>query len=92
MEAPYVGRKEQKRLFRVYQYVHKRASQSSNKVFMHSTGKELVLAWMTGGFKLYATFGPLVPLPSAIRGCNTLLSWIKQEENSIFVLDSPVFG
>lgn len=92
MEPPYVGRKEQKRLFRVYQYVHKRASQSSNKVFMHSTGKELVLAWMTGGFKLYATFGPLVALPSAIRGCNTLLSWIKQEENSIFVLDSPVFG
>eukprot|EP01095_Lingulamoeba_sp_RSL-Kostka_P017571 TRINITY_DN9234_c0_g1_i1.p1 TRINITY_DN9234_c0_g1~~TRINITY_DN9234_c0_g1_i1.p1 ORF type:complete len:411 (+),score=83.48 TRINITY_DN9234_c0_g1_i1:123-1355(+) len=92
---PYTTRKEKKRLFRLYQHSYIRVTQSNgrkpHKIYVHSSQKEIVLAWVTSGFQLYATFGPLEPLSNVIRGCNKILRWIQSEETEIFVLDSPVF-
>lgn len=92
LEPPYSNRHEKKRLFRMYQHVHMRATQNSYKVYYHCGAKETVIVWVTGGFQLYATFGPLESISNVISGCNELLQWIKKEETKIFVLDSPVFN
>jgi len=92
LEAPYISRRERKRLFRMYQHVHEKAIEHHHKVYYHCSGKETVLAWITGGFYLYATFGPFESISNVIAGCNSLLQWVKTEENKAFVLDSPVFG
>lgn len=63
----------------------------THRVFYHVSEKETVVAWTTAGFELYATFGPLESKSVCIRGCNQLLKWIKQEESSLFILDSPVW-
>jgi len=65
--------------------------QGSHKVYYHVSEKETIVAWVTAGFELYATFSPLESKAVAIRACNQLLKWIKAEENSLFILDSPVW-
>jgi hypothetical protein len=62
-----------------------------HKVFYHISDKETIIAWVTTGFELYATFGPLEQKSVCIKGCNMLLKWIKQEENNLFIQDSPVW-
>jgi len=91
MEAPYTNRHERKRLFRMYEHVHEKAIENQHKKYYHCSSKETVLAWITGGFHLYATFGPLESISNVIAGCNSLLQWIKAEDTKLFVLDSPVF-
>jgi vacuolar fusion protein MON1 len=137
---PYTSRQEQKRLFRLYEHVHRRthphpvsstafhasdnsastptsstsasassgtsggsssavpstsavssASHLTHRVYYHVSEKETIVAWTTAGFELYAVFGPLESKAVCIRGCNQLLKWIKQEESSLFILDSPVW-
>lgn len=52
---------------------------------------ETMLAWVTSGFELYATFEPLVTKPDAINAVNKLIKWIKKEEDRLFILNSPTF-
>ena len=66
-------------------------NQRPHKVYYHVSEKETVVAWVTTGFELYATFSPLESKAVAIKACNQLLQWIKAEENSLFILDSPVW-
>jgi hypothetical protein len=82
------------RLFRLYQHIHHRANplQGSHKVYYFTGRSETVLAWITAGFQLYAVFGPLQTKPGAIRACNQLLQWIKEEESSLFILYSPTYS
>jgi len=93
MEAPYTTSSEQKRLFRLYQHVHTRVNASARPHYVYYLvgQSEAILGWITQGFELYATFGPLETKSMAIRACNQLLRWIKQEENSLFIMNSPVF-
>jgi hypothetical protein len=46
---------------------------------------------VTSGFELYVTFEPLVTKHSAINAVNKLLSWIKKEEDRLFILKAPTF-
>jgi hypothetical protein len=62
-----------------------------HKVYYHISDKETIIAWVTTGFELYATFGPLEQKSVCIKSCNMLLKWIKQEENNLFIQDSPVW-
>jgi hypothetical protein len=43
------------------------------------------------GFEVYATFGPLVPKPTALKICNQILKWIRNEEANLFILNAPVW-
>jgi hypothetical protein len=93
MDAPYSDKKERKRLLRLYQHVSHRVHTLGrpHKVYYLTTQAETIVAWVTSGFELYATFGPLEPKPNSIKACNQLLRWIKQEENNLFILNSPVW-
>jgi len=93
-DPPYTTLKERKRLFRLYQAIQVRVKPSGgkpHKVYYHVSQSETIVGWVTSGFELYATFGPLESKPMAIKACNQLLRWIKQEENNLFILNSPVW-
>eukprot|EP01126_Amoeba_proteus_P042866 TRINITY_DN4670_c0_g3_i6.p2 TRINITY_DN4670_c0_g3~~TRINITY_DN4670_c0_g3_i6.p2 ORF type:complete len:161 (+),score=32.54 TRINITY_DN4670_c0_g3_i6:1060-1542(+) len=102
MTAPDIGlpfhtEELQKRLFRIYEQVHdvvhkKREEEPSpHKIYFHRSESEIILAWIANGFDLYACFSPLISKPNAIRACNSILKWIKGEENNLFILNSPVW-
>jgi len=92
-EAPYTSRQEQKRLFRIYQRVHKKVHKfkKPHKVYYQVCQSETVVGWVTTGFELYATFGPLESKSTCIKACNEILRWIKIEEGSLFILNSPIW-
>mmetsp|Transcript_21017 Transcript_21017/g.35734 ORF Transcript_21017/g.35734 Transcript_21017/m.35734 type:complete len:376 (-) Transcript_21017:27-1154(-) len=91
--APYIDRHERKRLFRLYQHVFAamRDRNPPHKVYYHTTEKETIVGWVTGTFELYAVFGPLEAKSATIKACNGLLRWIKRNEESLFILSSPVW-
>jgi len=62
-----------------------------HKVYYQISKRESILAWATGAFELYATFGPMVPKSAAIKSCNQVLRWIRSEESSLFILNTPVW-
>jgi len=92
---PYNTPKQQKRLFRLYQQIHHTmhmlGEDKPHKVYYYRSDTEVVIGWVTTSFDLYACFNPLVTKATAIKGCNLLLKWIKQEENNLFTLTSPVW-
>ena len=90
--APYNTEGEQTRLFRLYQLVHQKVRQlpTPMNVYLHTTDSESILCWTCAGFELFATFGPLTTKSDAIRACNALLLWVKEEESKLFILSSPV--
>lgn len=94
--APYTTKQERKRLFRLYQEVHQRVylldKDRPHKVYYHRSESETLVAWVTAGFDLFAVFGPVIPKSVAIKACNTLLKWIKQDEPNLFIHTSPVWG
>ncbi|PRP83404.1 hypothetical protein PROFUN_09432 [Planoprotostelium fungivorum] len=92
-ETPYNTSKEQKRLYRMYQRVHRRTHglKLAHKVYYQVSQLETFLGWVTAGFELFAVFGPLDTKSMCIKGCNDILKWIKNEENSIMIINSPVW-
>ena len=90
--APYNTEAEQMRLFRLYQLVHEQVRQLPQpmKIYVHNTDSEAILAWTCPGFELFATFSPLTSKSDAVKACNALLLWIKQNEARLFILSSPV--
>ena len=93
LEAPYNNPDEEERLFGLYLYLHHHIHSSGQplKILCHVGCKEMLLGWVTSGFELYATFNPLVTKPMAINAINRLLKWITNEEDRLFILNSPVF-
>lgn len=46
---------------------------------------------VTSGYELYATFEPMIDNNTVITLVNKLLSWIKKEEELLFILNAPTF-
>ncbi|XP_051165518.1 vacuolar fusion protein MON1 homolog A [Leptopilina boulardi] len=92
-QPPYNSDEEIERLLGSYQCLHHRLHTSSRplKLIFQQFDKETMLAWVTSGFELYATFGPLVTKPDAINAISKMLKWIKKEEERLFILNPPTF-
>ncbi|KAL1922880.1 uncharacterized protein VTP21DRAFT_9256 [Calcarisporiella thermophila] len=84
---------DQRRVFRLYQYTHDRIHSKTIplKLLYHVSSTETVLGWITSSFELYAVFGPLVSKTSIVTSANALLRWIRGKEDSLFVVNPPVF-
>lgn len=93
LDAPYNLPGEEVRLFRRYQFVHHRIHSHTRplKIYWHSGQRETLLGWVTYGFELFATFGPLVTKPAAINAVLKLIRWMKREEDGLFIHSSLVF-
>ncbi len=81
------------RLFRLYQRMHKRVHRfkKPHKVYYQVSQSETMVGWVTAGFELFATFGPLESKGTCIKACNEILRWIKNEEDSLFILNSHIW-
>lgn len=67
-----------------------------NWPLLNSTIKELkidinTVLQVTTGYELYVTFEPTVDKNLVITLVNKLLSWIKKEEDQLFILNAPTF-
>eukprot|EP00040_Diaphanoeca_grandis_P004486 m.29040 g.29040 ORF g.29040 m.29040 type:complete len:504 (-) comp16027_c1_seq1:169-1680(-) len=93
LEAPYNLPGEELRLFRRYLFVHHRIHSEARplKIYWHAGERETLLGWVTYGFELFATFGPLVTKPAAINAVLRLIRWMKREEDGLFIYSSLVF-
>ncbi|RUP45344.1 trafficking protein Mon1-domain-containing protein [Jimgerdemannia flammicorona] len=90
---PYTTADERRRLFRLYQHTHDRMHSRTRplKLYYYNSESESMLGWITSSFELYVTFNPLISKSSIIASSNHLLRWIKKHEDSLFVLNAPVF-
>eukprot|EP01118_Nematostelium_gracile_P010715 TRINITY_DN3732_c0_g2_i2.p1 TRINITY_DN3732_c0_g2~~TRINITY_DN3732_c0_g2_i2.p1 ORF type:complete len:372 (-),score=56.92 TRINITY_DN3732_c0_g2_i2:62-1177(-) len=91
--GPYNTKSEQKRLLRSYQTLHRRTHRfkTVHKTVFQVSHAESLVAWVTIGFELYASFGCMDSKASCIKGCNDILKWIKNEESSLFMLSTATF-
>lgn len=91
--APYNTRDQFRRLESLYYGIHHRIHNASRplKLVFEAKETEVMLAWVTAGYELYATFEPTVNKNAVITLVNKLLNWIKKEEDALFILNSPTF-
>ncbi|KAG2219483.1 hypothetical protein INT45_010403 [Circinella minor] len=91
--GPYIEDMNQKRLYKLYQHVYDRMHCRARplKLYYHDSEQEIILGWITSSFELYVVFKHGTSKPNIISSANQLLRWIKKNEDSLFILDSPVF-
>lgn len=90
--VPYNTPRQFQRLLQMYYAVHHRVHDQSRplKLIMEVHEHEVILAWVTVGYELYAAFEPFTSKINIISVVNRLLKWIKREENTLFMMSSPV--
>lgn len=81
------------RLESLYYDIHHRIHNIGRplKLIYEMKEKEIMLAWVTTGYELFITFEPIIDKLIVIKLVNKLLSWIKKEEDQIFILNAPTF-
>lgn len=92
--APYNTPEQFQRLLTMYYGVHNRVHDQSRplKLILEVREHETVLAWITVGYELYLSFEPFISKITIIGLVNKLLRWIKKEENTLFMMSSPVLS
>ncbi|XP_055638116.1 protein SAND [Toxorhynchites rutilus septentrionalis] len=93
LTMPYSSIGQFKRLEGMYFELHHRIHNSGRpvKLIYQMQEKEILLAWVTQAYELFATFEPTVHRNDVINLVNKLLKWIKKEENNLFILSAPTF-
>ncbi|XP_062547011.1 vacuolar fusion protein MON1 homolog A [Armigeres subalbatus] len=91
--VPYSSIGQFKRLEGMYFELHHRIHSTGRpvKLIYQMQEKEILLAWVTQAYELFAAFEPTVHRNDVINLVNKLLKWIKKEENSLFILSAPTF-
>lgn len=91
LTEPYATTSARKRLLRQYQNMNERMHRKTRplKLLFHVGEQETMLGWVTSGFELYAAFGPLVSKSAVVLMSNKLLKWIRKQEDSLLILNSP---
>ncbi|KAF9409978.1 Vacuolar fusion protein mon1b [Podila epigama] len=90
---PYTSLAARKRLMRQYQHMNERMHRKTRplKLLFHIGEFETMLGWATSSFELYAAFGPMVSKSAVVLMSNKLLKWIRKQEDSLLILNSPSF-
>ncbi|KAF9435364.1 Vacuolar fusion protein mon1b [Entomortierella beljakovae] len=93
LAEPYTTLSAQKRLLCQYQHMHERMHRKTRplKLLFHVGEHETMLGWITSSFELYAAFGPFVSKSAVVLMSNKLLRWIRKQEDSLLILNSPSF-
>lgn len=53
--------------------------------------REVVLAWVTAAYELYAVFEPFVDMCTVIKHVDKLIKWIEKEYDVFFIRNHPTF-
>lgn len=90
---PYTTLKEFERLEAIYCNLHHRIHNLTRplKLIYEVKEKEVVLAWVTTAYELYAVFEPLVDKGSVIKYVDKLIKWIEKENDIYFIRSHPTF-
>ncbi|KAF9172801.1 Vacuolar fusion protein mon1b [Mortierella sp. AD011] len=90
---PYTTLGARKRLLYQYHHMHERMHRKTRplKLLFHVGQHETMLGWITPSFELYVAFGPFVSKSAVVLMSNKLLKWIRKQEDSLLILNSPSF-
>ncbi|XP_053959622.1 vacuolar fusion protein MON1 homolog A [Anastrepha ludens] len=90
---PYSTLKEFERLEGIYCDLLHRVHNSSRplKLIYEVHDREVVLAWVTAAYELYAVFEPLVDKCAVIKNVDKLIKWIEKEYHVFFIRNHPTF-
>ncbi|KAJ3021156.1 hypothetical protein HKX48_009075 [Thoreauomyces humboldtii] len=91
---PYTRKEDWRRLLRIYQCasesLHARTDPSS--VFFHAGDSEAVVACVVSSYEIYAALSPLVSKSTAMEAVSALHSWLKRNDDHVFISSVPVIG
>ncbi|CAD6999685.1 vacuolar fusion protein MON1 homolog A [Ceratitis capitata] len=90
---PYTTLKEFERLEGIYCDLLHRIHNSTRplKLIYEVHEREVVLAWVTAAYELYAVFEPLVDKCAVIKNVDKLIKWIEKEYDVFFIRNHPTF-
>lgn len=93
LHHPYNKKNEKRRLVRIYTNIFDtiKMHSSERKVYYQIGQRETVVVWTTSGFDLYAIFSPTLKIEECLKNCNSIIRWVRKEEDNLFLLDSPVW-
>ncbi|KAJ1666305.1 Vacuolar fusion protein mon1 [Coemansia sp. RSA 1813] len=61
------------------------------RIVYYRTSTDTVLAWQSSSFELFAAFTPAADVKAMIRLVNSVLDWIRNEEDHLFVINAPSY-
>ncbi|CAF4034627.1 unnamed protein product [Rotaria sp. Silwood2] len=91
--APYTTNEQHVRLFELIRYVYGRLHDPNHQLkIVYYTGEhEALLGWLAPGFEMHAVFSPLVTLETVTLCIDRILTYIKREENQLFIMRCEYF-
>lgn len=90
-EAPYSTPEEIERIQSLYRKLHEDIHTRNLKLIFEQFGTETLLGWVTVDLELYVAFEPMILKDAAIKSINKILSWVKKEEERLFILSDSTF-
>ncbi|XP_034667081.1 vacuolar fusion protein MON1 homolog A [Drosophila subobscura] len=93
LRHPYKSLQELERLEAIYCGLLHRIHNSSRplKLIYEIKEREVVLAWATGTYELYAVFEPVVDKATVIKYVDKLIKWIEKEYDVYFIRSHATF-
>ncbi|KAI9143163.1 vacuolar fusion protein MON1 [Paraphysoderma sedebokerense] len=87
------GEDDRERIFRLYQFSHSQIHCRDRplKLIWHVSKHESLLGWVTSNFEVYIAFERRISKSNAMASANTLIRWIKKEEQKLFVSGGVVY-
>ncbi len=81
------------RLMSLYHHLHASThAKHSHLKILHSVGRDSVsLAWSTPQFEFYGVAGPHASRVALAQGANSVVQWVKREEERLFIIGGAVF-
>ncbi|KAJ1940354.1 Vacuolar fusion protein mon1b [Linderina pennispora] len=61
------------------------------RIIYRRSATDAVLAWQSSKFELYATVSPTMDVRMMIRMVNSVLEWIRNEEDHLFIVNPPSY-
>lgn len=82
-----------RRLMTLYSNLHAstHAKHSHIKVLHCVSRDSISLAWTTPNFEFYCVAGPNASRAGLAQGANTIIQWVKREEERVFIIGGAVF-
>lgn len=84
---------KRRKLMSLYQILHEslHSRKSSLKIHYSISRDASALAWETPVFELYCIAGPRSSKAAMCQGANQIISWIRKEEERVFIIGGAVF-
>ncbi len=92
-EPHFHGITAKRRLMSLYHNLHESVHSRTAHLKVHHTiaYDSVALAWETPLFELYCVAGPGASRAQLVQGANKVVSWIRREEERVFIIGGAVF-